>query len=146
MMTLMDLFPGGTMNEIKEFLEHFEMAHKMPIDLISPVSKNSNGLSGGEKQAFCTASNLWNAFQLNNKTQLLIVDEIDTAIDVSTACKIALFMESKWQGLIIFITHHKDVKASLSNKVQQIWEYRDDSEDLSFNVITDPDTINKYWG
>lgn len=145
-MGLSDLFPGGTISEIKGFLDHFEMVHKMPIDLTSPISKNSNGLSGGEKQAFCTASNLWNAIRLNNKTQLLIVDEIDTAIDVATACKIALFMESRWKGLIVFITHHKDVKACLANKVQQIWEYKGDNRSLSFSVITDPIQINKYWG
>jgi ABC-type multidrug transport system fused ATPase/permease subunit len=134
-MTLNQLFPNGTYDEIKKFLENFDMAHKLPEDLDTPVSKDQNGLSPGETQCIVVASQIWKAFKVN--ASFLLLDEIERNIDFETVRKIFTFLKETYKGTIFLITHLPELKRFIAPSIVQSWNYKENTGDgiLTFEIV-----------
>ena len=131
-LSLSELFPGGSYNEIYCFLCDFDMSHKIPNDIMKPISNDERGLSPGETQSIVLASQIWKAFKL--KTKILLLDEPERNIDLDTVKKI-FNMLTCFNGTIFLITHLPDLKDFLKNKIIQTWNYQQNiGGDLTFTV------------
>lgn len=133
-MSLAQLFPGGTFDEIRCYLEDFDVAHKIPGDLNSPISKSEKGLSGGQLQALILASLFWKAKKVGS--WFVLLDEPELCIDFKSVRKIFDTAIERYKGLVILITHNDLLKRYLINKgrVGEIWRYKDNKTELSFEV------------
>lgn len=133
-MSLFELFPRGEYDEIKNFLTHFDMSHKIPDCIDKPISLNERGLSPGEIQSIVLASQIWKALQL--KSSLLLLDEPERNIDFDTVKKIFNMLNNVYDGTIILITHLPDLKTYLEKNIKEIWNYEPNNGEgtLSFMV------------
>lgn len=132
-MTLKELFPNGTYDEIRDFLEHFDMTHKIPNNLVTAVSTEERGLSPGETQSIVVASQLWKSMQVG--ASFLLLDEIERNIDFATVKKIFAKILDMFDGPILLITHLPDLKVYLEEHIREVWKYKqNDGGELSFVV------------
>jgi ABC-type lipoprotein export system ATPase subunit len=163
-MTLRELFPGATYDEIRDYLFHFDMVKKMPTanttklanttksakstksaqtifdktttdDLLDIVlGENERSFSPGEIQALVLASQLYKAFILG--TKLLLLDEPERNIDYETFEKIFNNIINKFKGTIIMITHNDKLKQFLKDKkmIKQIWQFEGVANELRFKA------------
>jgi ABC-type multidrug transport system fused ATPase/permease subunit len=131
-MTLRELFPNGSFEQIMTFLMDFEMAHKIPSTMDTPISQNERGMSPGETQSIVVASQIWKFLQLNLSFWLL--DEIERNIDIDTVKRIFNKINSIYHGTIILITHSPEVKEYLGPHIKEVWNY-EANEDSDGNCI-----------
>jgi ABC-type multidrug transport system fused ATPase/permease subunit len=122
-MALSELFPhSSSYQEVHNFLVNFDMVHKIPKDLSTPISENERGLSPGETQSLILASQLWKASKL--ESPLLLLDEPERNIDFDTVKKIFSKVITPYSGTIILITHSNDLKKLIRGSIRQIWSYQ----------------------
>jgi ABC-type transport system involved in cytochrome bd biosynthesis fused ATPase/permease subunit len=137
-MSLRELFPNASYQEIYTFLQNFDMCKKMPIEtkdaLDIPLGKNERSFSPGELQAMILASQLHRAYSLN--ISLLLLDEPERNIDYETVQNIFDKVISKFQGTIIMITHNDTLKQYLKNNglVKNVWQFESSGNNMSFRV------------
>jgi len=122
-MTLTELFPNGTYDEIKEFLGHFGVQSKIPTDMCTKISKTQNGLCGGEARRFIVAVQVWRA--LKNGALILILDEPTREIDEKQSIQIFEYIRRIYHGAIILTLHEKSIKEHLDKWVSQTWQFAD---------------------
>jgi ATPase subunit of ABC transporter with duplicated ATPase domains len=131
--TLEQLFPDGSYQQIKDFLTHFDLVHKMPSDTVTRISTSETSLSPGETQAYMLASELWKAFNL--KVPLLLLDEPERSVDVDTIKKIFALMLKLHKGTVFLITHSDVLKDHLRDCIVQCWKYKEnEGGDLTFTI------------
>jgi len=136
-MTLAELFPNGSYDDIIDFLVTFDINQKMPKDLITVISMNEKELSPGQIQSIILASQLWKTILL--KKPLLLLDEPERNIDFDSVKKIFDMLIQKYPGTIILITHSGELKKYLDdiNSIKQKWIYKSPTHNsLSFEVKT----------
>jgi ABC-type dipeptide/oligopeptide/nickel transport system ATPase subunit len=125
---LFKLFPGAkTINEVTNFLTKvFEIKlDSIPTSLEDhPHSK----LSGGELQRYVVASQVWKALKL--KTDIMILDEIDRALDKETAVNVLTWLTQNVPSFFILVTHLTEVKNELFKRgvIKQVWRYENVDE------------------
>jgi ABC-type transport system involved in cytochrome bd biosynthesis fused ATPase/permease subunit len=121
-LTLTDLFPGGSRDDIVEFLMRFStpLANKCPSTLTVPFSTTARGLSGGENQLLALASNIWLGMRSN--TWLWIFDEPESAIDKVRAPKIMEYIVSLGRTVVL-ITHSDEIKRAMKDHVVQTLKF-----------------------
>ena len=126
---LFKLFPGARdIEEITDFLVNvFAMnPASIPEAIIEhPHSK----LSGGEIQRYVVATQIWQALRI--KPDMLILDEIDRALDKETAVKVMLWIITNVKCFFVIVSHLSEVKQMLMEKrcVSQIWSYSTSESD-----------------
>lgn len=124
-MPMYKLFPGANnMEEVFTFLSSvFALnATSIPENLDDyPHSK----LSGGEVQRYVVASQIWKANR--TKPDIMILDEVDRALDKDTAMKMMEWIFKNLKCFFIVVTHLTEVKEMLSqnNHISQIWTYEE---------------------
>lgn len=132
-MTLNELFPKGSYNEVSTFLANFDLLHKMPKNLDTIISLDERGLSPGETQSLDLASQLWKAKQLNSP--FLLLDEPERNIDLETVKKIFDNILCMYDGIIFLTTHLPDLKIYLQQHIKETWNYKPNNGcDLSFTI------------
>ena len=123
------LFPGAkNIDEITRFLvDVFALkSSSIPESLTDcPHSK----LSGGELQRYVVASQIWRVLRVN--PDMLILDEVDRALDKETAVKVMSWIVSNVKCFFVIVTHLTEVKQMLLDKhcVSQIWTYETQDTD-----------------
>lgn len=132
-MSLEELFPDASYAEIKEYLNHFDLAHKMPLTMVEAISKNERGLSPGETQGLVVASQLWKSSKLS--VSLLMLDEPERNMDLNTVKKMFHKILDMFDCNIMLITHLPDLKIYLDDYIKEEWKFADNTGgDLSFVV------------
>jgi energy-coupling factor transporter ATP-binding protein EcfA2 len=123
------LFPGAKdIEEITRFLmDVFALKpSSIPESLTDcPHSK----LSGGELQRYVVASQIWRVLRVN--PDMLILDEVDRALDKETAVKVMSWIVSNVKCFFVIVTHLTEVKQMLLDRqcVSQIWTYETQDTD-----------------
>lgn len=109
-MILSDLYPGMSLEAIREFCEIFGIQNKVPgsVNEMFP-----DKLSGGEIQAVAVSSCIAKALQSN--PQFLVVDEIDKAMDDESAISVVKWLTDHFNGPIFMVSHKKTVGQYLAN-------------------------------
>jgi ABC-type multidrug transport system ATPase subunit len=133
---LFKLFPGcKSIEEVKKFLIDVFAIEKasIPSSLIeSPHPK----LSGGEIQRYVVASQVWNALII--RPDIMILDEIDRALDKETAVKVIGWIVTHLTCFFIIVSHLTEVKQMLFEKglIKQVWTYgkTDDKQQIRITV------------
>lgn len=120
-MTLNELFPGGSLNEINSFLTDFELLHKIPQELDIPISSNEKNFSPGEIQLIVLASQFWKAYEIN--APLLLLDEPDSHVDIETIKNIFDKILQKFNGTIILVSRSPEFEHYLQKFIKEVWSY-----------------------
>lgn len=120
---LFKLFPGAkTIEEVTDFLVNvFDLRHaSIPSSLLDHPH---NKLSGGEIQRYAVASQIWKVLRV--RPDILILDEVDKALDHVTAVRILEWIMTNIDSFFILVTHLTEVKDTLINRgvIKQIWTY-----------------------
>jgi ABC-type multidrug transport system ATPase subunit len=137
-MSLRELFPDLSYQEIYTYLQNFDMCKKMPNEtrdaLDIPLGKNERSFSPGELQAMILASQLHRAYSLN--ISLLLLDEPERNIDYETVQNIFDKVISKFEGTIIMITHNDTLKQYLkdSGLIKNVWQFESSGNNMSFRT------------
>ena len=138
-MSLAELFPNGTLEEIGRFLKEFDLLHKIPKNLDSPVSTNERELSPGETQALVLASQLWKTTVLQKG--ILLLDEPERNIDFDTVKNIFDKVVLKFDGIIFLITHNDQLKQYIKSYIKQVWNYKPNNCEMGGQLTFTVDKI-----
>ena len=117
-MTLAELFPYATHDQVCEFIRPYGIKHKIPNDMATPVSLDERGLSPGETQAIILASQFWKAQKL--QPAFMLLDEPERNIDFETVKNI---FSSLPKTRIILSTHSEALKEYLKHSTDEVWKY-----------------------
>lgn len=129
------LFPGvKTIDEISKYLtDVFRLKPNCIPDRLTdhPHSK----LSGGEIQRYVVASQIWKALRL--KPDIMILDEIDRALDKDIAVHVIGWITKNLPSFFIVVTHLTEVKMDLIKRrvVEQTWRY-DSSDKYMIRIVS----------
>jgi ABC-type multidrug transport system fused ATPase/permease subunit len=137
-LSLKDLFPNASMDEIVKFLIPFNVYDKISrLKLEDQLSKNEDGLSPGQLQAFLLASKMYNAIRM--KTPILLLDEPEQHIDIGTMKDIFLNFLAEYNGVIFLIAHTNELKEFIMqhNSLYQTWNYADKNGNRMTFTITE---------
>lgn len=124
------LFPGAkSIEEITRFLVDV-MALKYESIPESLTDHPHSKLSGGELQRFVVATQIWRTLRL--KPDMLILDEVDRALDKETAVRVMRWIVTNVECFFVIVTHLSEVKQMLLEKgcVSQIWNYQIPDSDI----------------
>jgi len=144
-MSLRELFPGASFQQIKEYLTHFDLLKKLPSGTTKPdvldvqLGKNERSFSPGELQAFVLATQLYKAKQLGVK--LLLLDEPERNIDYETVKKIfdnvIIPLVTKREMTIVMITHNDTLKTYLKDQavVKSVLQFDSHDKHLLFRQV-----------
>ena len=128
-MPLFKLFPGARdIEEITEFL--INVFAMNPASIPEAITDHPHSkLSGGEIQRYIVATQIWQALRI--KPDMLILDEVDRALDKETAVKVMSWIITNVKCFFVIITHLTEVKQMLMEKrcVSQIWTYESSETD-----------------
>lgn len=132
-MPLYKLFPEAKdINQISSFLKDvFSFKDScIPLSLEEPPHSK---LSGGEVQRYIVASQIWRILKI--RPDIVIMDEIDRALDKETAVQIVSWIVENISCFFIIVSHLTEVKQMLFDKnyVSQIWTY-DESDICSISI------------
>ena len=131
-MSIHQLFPNINSNiEFDEFIEPFNILHKLPNDYNNSISKDERGLSPGESQTLMLASNIWKALKL--KIPILLLDEPERNIDIDNIKSIFSYITKHYCGVLFLITHMYELKQFIASNVKMEFVYNDEIK----NVNTD---------
>lgn len=127
-MTLGEMFPArlGAKQDIVKIRNFLTTAFNLKQEVI-PHNLNEmlpSTLSGGEKQRFSIAWNIWRI--IHTKSDFIILDEIDRALDADTAVTMMKWIVNNVNSFFIIVTHLSEVKKMLyeAGHVNQIWNYK----------------------
>jgi ABC-type multidrug transport system ATPase subunit len=138
---LYKLFPGAKdIQQVSNFLKEVFTFRDNCIPQSLEDSPHSK-LSGGEIQRYIVASQIWKALQL--RPDIIIMDEIDRALDKETAVHVLSWIIDNVNSFFIIVSHLTEVKQMLFDKqcVEQVWTY--DEEDDNHNINIRIKIINK---
>jgi len=120
---LFKLFPGARdIEEITDFLVNIFAMN--PASIPEAITEHPHSkLSGGEIQRYVVATQIWQALRI--KPDMLILDEIDRALDKETAVKVMSWIITNVKCFFVIVSHLSEVKQMLMEKrcVSQIWSY-----------------------
>ena len=126
---LFKLFPGAhNIEEITDFLVNVFAMN--PASIPEAITDHPHSkLSGGEIQRYVVATQIWQALRI--KPDMLILDEVDRALDKETAIKVMSWIISNVKCFFVIVTHLSEVKQMLMEKrcVSQIWSYSTSESD-----------------
>jgi len=126
---LFKLFPGARdINEITDFLVNVFAMN--PASIPEAITDHPHSkLSGGEIQRYVVATQIWQALRI--KPDMLILDEVDRALDKETAVKVMSWIIANVKCFFVIVTHLSEVKQMLLDKqcVSQIWSYSTSESD-----------------
>lgn len=124
-MPMSRLFPNANGDFLKDFLTTVFKLDNIPELNECPKGK----LSGGEIQRYVIASQIWKAIQ--SKPDIVILDEIDKALDKDTAVHIMSWIIRNLKCYFVIVTHLTEVKQMLKEKyINQIWTYESDGKEI----------------
>lgn len=135
-LSLYKLFPGAkTMDHVANFLKSvFSLKDSsIPASLTdTPPLK----LSGGELQRYVVASQIWQIKKV--KPDIVILDEIDRALDKETAIKVISWIIDNISSYFIIVSHLTEVKQMLFDKncINQIWTFDEISDSQQIKICT----------
>ena len=130
---LFKLFPGAdNIDQVRSFLKDVFLLKDSCIPSSLDDSIHSK-LSGGETQRYIVASQIWKVLKTN--PDIVIMDEIDKALDKETAVHIMSWIMDNVGCFFIIVSHLTEVKQLLFDKkyVNQVWTYEESEE--SENLI-----------
>lgn len=130
-MTLEQLYPSGTYDEILKFLANFDLENKIPENL---QDKFNDKLSGGERQRVALSSCIWKTFK-NPIAKMMIIDEPEKGIDETTCIKIMNFIISNFDGLLFLITHNEKIKEIYEKNIVQKWNFVEEDDGVITKII-----------
>ena len=126
---LFKLFPGAhDIREITDFLVNVFAMN--PASIPEAITEHPHSkLSGGEIQRYVVATQIWQALRI--KPDMLILDEVDRALDKETAVKVMSWIIANVKCFFVIVTHLSEVKQMLMEKrcVSQIWSYSTSESD-----------------
>ena len=126
---LFKLFPGARdIEEITDFLVNVFAMN--PASIPEAITEHPHSkLSGGEIQRYVVATQIWQALRI--KPDMLILDEIDRALDKETAVKVMSWIITNVKCFFVIVSHLSEVKQMLMEKrcVSQIWSYSTSESD-----------------
>jgi len=126
---LFKLFPGAhNIEEITDFLVNVFAMN--PASIPEAITEHPHSkLSGGEIQRYVVATQIWQALRI--KPDMLILDEVDRALDKETAVKVMSWIIANVKCFFVIVTHLSEVKQMLMEKqcVSQIWSYSTSESD-----------------
>ena len=136
-MTLDQLFPDATLDELTNYLKHFDLTKKIPQTedpLHTRLGQNERSFSPGELQAMIMASQLYRVRKLD--VPLLLLDEPERNIDYRTVKNIFNNIITKLSCTIVLITHNDTLKEYLRERglVSQEWKFESKDKHLQFRV------------
>lgn len=136
---LFKLFPGARdIREITDFLVNVFAMN--PASIPEAITEHPHSkLSGGEIQRYVVATQIWQALRI--KPDMLILDEVDRALDKETAVKVMSWIIANVKCFFVIVTHLSEVKQMLMEKrcVSQIWSYstsESDKQQIKINTYT----------
>lgn len=93
-------------------------------------------LSGGEIRRYVLASQIWQVLRIH--PDIVIMDEIDKALDKETAVHIMSWIMENINCFFIVVSHLTEVKQMLFDKkyVSQVWTYDEKSDTDRVNIKT----------
>ena len=126
---LFKLFPGA--RDIREITDFLVIIFAMnPASIPEAITEHPHSkLSGGEIQRYVVATQIWQALRI--KPDMLILDEVDRALDKETAVKVMSWIITNVKCFFVIVTHLSEVKQMLMEKqcVSQIWTYSTSESD-----------------
>ena len=136
---LFKLFPGA--RDIREITDFLVIIFAMnPASIPEAITDHPHSkLSGGEIQRYVVATQIWQALRI--KPDMLILDEVDRALDKETAVKVMSWIITNVKCFFVIVTHLSEVKQMLMEKqcVSQIWSYSTseiDKQQIKINTYT----------
>lgn len=131
------LFPGARdIEEITTFL--VDVFALQPASIPESLADHPHSkLSGGELQRYVVATQIWRAIRI--KPDMLILDEVDRALDKETAVKVMSWIVSNVKCFFVIVTHLTEVKQMLMDRrcVSQVWTYEtSESDKQQIKIVT----------
>jgi energy-coupling factor transporter ATP-binding protein EcfA2 len=131
---LYKLFPGAkNLDEVMDFLTKVFAIKQSSISSSLKECPHSK-LSGGEVQRYVVASQIWCIIKV--EPDIVILDEIDRALDKETALKIIRWIMTNINCFVVIVTHLTEVKTMLYKEgfISQLWTY-DSSDHKNIKII-----------
>lgn len=126
---LFKLFPGARdIGEITNFL--VDVFALKPASVPESLTDHPHSkLSGGELQRYVVATQIWRVLRI--KPDMLVLDEVDRALDKETAVKVMSWIITNVKCFFVIVTHLTEVKQMLMDKrcVSQVWTYESSESD-----------------